>query len=159
MSRPRAKAPPWAVLSVWVVVLAGLTVLGLGIDGRLAPVSLAVPGTSSSRAQELLEQRFGESVPVTVLLEGPRAEIDRQGPLLVSAFRRADDVTVLSPWESAEERDILRPRPTAALVVVSFQRSEEEAATKVLPAKGKLQFQSEGAEVFFRRIDLVPIKR
>lgn len=138
VKRPRAKAAPWALLSVWVVVLAGLTVLGLGIDGRLAPVSLSVPGTSSSRAQELLEQRFGESVPVTVLLEGPRAEIDRQGRLLVSAFRRADDVTVLSPWESAEERGILRPRPQAALVVVSFQRSEEEAATKVLPASRRV---------------------
>jgi hypothetical protein len=30
-------------------------------------------------------------------------------------------------------------------------------ATAVSPAKGKILFQSEGAEVFFRRIDLVPV--
>jgi hypothetical protein len=32
-------------------------------------------------------------------------------------------------------------------------------ATKVSPTKGKILFQSEGAEVFFRRIELVPIKK
>lgn len=32
-------------------------------------------------------------------------------------------------------------------------------ATEVAPTKGKLLFQSEGAELFFRRIDLVPLKK
>jgi hypothetical protein len=31
-------------------------------------------------------------------------------------------------------------------------------ATRVKPQRGKIQIQSEGAEIFFRRVDLVPIK-
>ncbi|HEY8505046.1 MAG TPA: DUF1080 domain-containing protein [Gemmataceae bacterium] len=32
-------------------------------------------------------------------------------------------------------------------------------ATNVTPTRGKILFQSEGAEVFFRRIDLIPLKK
>lgn len=126
------------VLSAWVVAIAALATVGLHIEDRLAPVSLAVDGTPSARAQELLEQRFGESVQVAVLLKGPEAEVDRQGPRLVRALRRAGDVQVLSPWEGTDELGTLRPRPDAALVVASFGRPKAEAATKVIPAARRI---------------------
>jgi RND superfamily putative drug exporter len=115
-----------------VVVLLGL--LGTGLADRLAPTSLLVPGSPSARAHSLLEREFGSSVPVTVLIEGPADEIDRQGPRLAEALRREPRVRVMSPWDSRRgELDSLRPKRGAALIIANFERPESEAMEKVVP--------------------------
>ena len=92
------------------LVLIVLGVIGTGVEGKLDPTTLNVPGTASSRANELLREHFGESAPFAILLEGPPAAIDRQGPRLVRALRRNPAVTTLSPWDQGSvER--LRPEP------------------------------------------------
>ncbi len=129
----RTAAHPWLILGSWVLVVAALALLGMGIVDRLAPTSLQVPGSPSARAEAMLKSQFGESVAVTVLLQGPAGAIDRQGPRLAAALRREGRVKVMSPWESGKQLGALRPRPTAALIVTSFQRPQSEAMSQIVP--------------------------
>jgi putative drug exporter of the RND superfamily len=126
-------ARPWLTLGVWALVVGALALLGMGIAQRLTPSTLLVPGTPSARAQAMLERQFGNSVTVTVLLRGPAAAIDRQGPRLAAALRGEGRVRVMSPWDSGEAPTSLRPRPGAALVVASFERPDSVALTGVVP--------------------------
>lgn len=136
--RPRSPARPWLVVGAWLAVVAVLGSVGAGIADRLSPTSLLVPGTPSARAQAMLERQFGNSVPVTVLLQGPPAAIDRQGPRLAAALRRQPRVTVMSPWDSGQATRSLRPRPRAALIVAGFQRPEAVAMSEVVPAAQRI---------------------
>ena len=111
---------PRAVLAIVALILAVLAVIGTGVDSRLSPTSLDVPGTPSSRANGVLQEHFGRSAPFAVLLRGPAAAIDRQGPEVVRALRESDPaVTTLSPWDRGTVGP-LRPSPDRALIVVDF---------------------------------------
>jgi RND superfamily putative drug exporter len=111
---------PRAVLAIAALVLAVLGLLGTGVDSRLSPTSLDVPGTPSSKANAVLREHFGRSAPFAVLLRGPAAAIDRQGPELVRALRASDPrITTLSPWDRGSVGR-LRPSPRRALIVIDF---------------------------------------
>jgi hypothetical protein len=73
----RRPVPALAIALAVVLALAGL---GLGVSHRLSPSIVVVAGTESSRAQHLTDAQFGPGVLVPILLEGPPAELDRQGP-------------------------------------------------------------------------------
>jgi RND superfamily putative drug exporter len=108
------------VLAVAALVLAVLGAIGTGVDGRLSPTSLDIPGTPSSRANGVLREHFGQSAPFAILLRGPAPAIDRQGPELVRALRASDPaVTTLSPWDRGSVGR-LRPSPRRALIVIDF---------------------------------------
>ena len=99
-------------------------------------MSLAVPGTPSSRAEAMLASEFGNTVPIAVLLRGPPAEVDRQGQRLVAALRAIRQVQVLSPWvgRSAHGSSMarsLRPHPGAAFVLVNYIRPASRAMAVV----------------------------
>ena len=140
MRRPPLPARrPWPILAAWAVAVAILALLGSGIAARLAPTSLLVPGTPSARAHAMLERQFGNQVVVTVLLEGPPRALDRQGRRLAAALAGERAVRVMSPWQPGSgELAVLRPRPGAALLVVSFQRSEAAAMSEVVPAAKRI---------------------
>jgi RND superfamily putative drug exporter len=124
---------PRGVLAVAGVVLAILGVIGTGVEGRLDPTTLNVPGTPSSEANELLREHFGESAPFAILLEGPGAEIDRQGPELVRALRKVNpEVTTLSPWDQGSVAR-LRPRPDRALILADFHVDTRTAVNDIVP--------------------------
>jgi len=124
---------PWLTLAAWALVVGALALLGAGIAQRLTPSTLLVPGTPSARAQAMLERQFGNTVTVTVLLRGPAAAIDRQGPRLAAALRGEGRVRVISPWDPGAAPASLRPRPGAALVVAGFERPDSVALTEVVP--------------------------
>ncbi|MBW8060523.1 MAG: MMPL family transporter, partial [Solirubrobacterales bacterium] len=129
---------PWLVLGGWMLVVGVLGLVGTGLTERLAPSSLLVPGSPSARAEAMLDREFGSSVPVTVLLQGPAAAIDRQGPRLVAAFRRERKVRVMSPWDSGGEPAGLRPRRGAALIVADFGRPQAVAMSEVVPTAQRI---------------------
>jgi RND superfamily putative drug exporter len=124
-------------LIAWAVAIAVLTFLGRGLEGRLAPMSLAVPGTPSSRAEAMLASEFGNTVPIAVLLRGPPAQLERQGQRLVAALRKIKQVQVLSPWDgsvAAHRSSIARslhPTPGSAFVLVNFIRPASRAMAVV----------------------------
>ncbi|HZO07387.1 MAG TPA: MMPL family transporter, partial [Solirubrobacterales bacterium] len=120
------------MLALAAVVLVALGVIGIGVEKRLDPTTLEVPGTPASRANEMLRTHFGDTAPFAILLEGPRVAIDRQGPRLVRALREDPAVTTLSPWDRGSvER--LRPRPDRALILADFHVDTRTAVNETVP--------------------------
>jgi RND superfamily putative drug exporter len=123
---------PRRVLATAAVLLAVLGIIGIGLEGKLSPSTLSIPGTSSEHANGMLREHFGETAPFVVLLRGPEAAVDRQGPALIRVLRRDPAVTTLSPWDRGSvER--LRPGPRRALILVDFHVGIDEAVNDAVP--------------------------
>ena len=123
---------PRRVLATAAVLLAVLGIVGIGLEGKLSPSTLSIPGTSSEQANGMLREHFGETAPFVVLLRGPEAAVDRQGPALIRVLRRDPAVTTLSPWDRGSvER--LRPGPRRALILVDFHVGIDEAVNDAVP--------------------------
>jgi RND superfamily putative drug exporter len=125
------------VLAVAVLVLAVLGVIGTGVEGRLDPTTLNVPGTASSRADRLLREHFGDSAPFAILLRGPASAIERQGPEVVRALRRDPRVTTLSPWDRGSVEH-LRPSPRRALILADFHVDVKTAVNDTVPRLNRI---------------------
>jgi RND superfamily putative drug exporter len=115
---------PKIALAAWLVAAVVLTLIGLGVSNTLSPTVTVVPGTQSARAQQLASATFGPTQLVPILLEGPKAQLNRQGPELVAALGRRPHTRVLSAWDAGSASAGLRATPTAAMIVVSVDRSE-----------------------------------
>jgi RND superfamily putative drug exporter len=123
---------PLAGLAVVGLLCAVLGLLGLGVEGKLQPLSLAIPGTSASEAERLADSHFGDSSPFVVLLQGPAAQVDRQGTGLVRELRRDSEATVISPWDRGAVAG-LRPDRRKALVLVDFHVPLDRAMRETAP--------------------------
>ena len=137
MAGARGRAPltlrhPRATLTAAAVAVAALGILGSGLESRLTPTSLSVPGTPSAKGADLLRSHFGESAPFAILLRGPATALDRQGPALIRALRRDPEVTTLSPWDG-RSLSRLRPSPRKALVLADFHVDSAEAVADSVP--------------------------
>jgi putative drug exporter of the RND superfamily len=127
-------SPRWARLTLLAIILPSLCLgaLGIGVEDKLEPSSLVIAGTPSARAQEIADRSFGPSSPFTILLEGPAAAVERQGPPLVASLRRSPRAVVLSPWDRGAVAG-LRPGPRKALILVDFRVPLAEAMRTVAP--------------------------
>jgi putative drug exporter of the RND superfamily len=121
------------VLAIAGLVLAALGVIGTGVNDRLDPTTLNVPGTDSSRADQLLREHFGDTEPFAILLEGPPAEVERQGKELVATLRRTHPgATTLSPWDRGNVEG-LQPGPGRALILANFHVDLKTAVNETVP--------------------------
>jgi putative drug exporter of the RND superfamily len=123
---------PRAVLAIAGLVLVVLGAFGTGVEERLNPTTLNVPGTESSQANQILRQHFGETAPFAILLRGPAAAIDRQGPALIRTLRQDPKVTTLSPWDRGVVAP-LRPSPRKALILADFHVDIKTAVNDTVP--------------------------
>jgi putative drug exporter of the RND superfamily len=131
-NRPLSLRHPRATLGVALLSIVALGLLGLHVERRLVPTSLAVPGTPSAEGASLLKSHFGDSAPFAILLRGPAASLDRQGPALIRSLRRDSKVTTLSPWDGTA-LDRLRPAPRKALILVDFHTPGADAVNDAVP--------------------------
>jgi RND superfamily putative drug exporter len=122
---------PRAVLAVAALILVVLGVIGIGVEGRLDPTTLNIPGTDSSKANQLLGEHFGDTAPFAILLRGPEAALERQGPELIRALRRDPKVTTLSPWDRGKVSQ-LRPDPRRALILADFHVDVKTAVNETV---------------------------
>jgi RND superfamily putative drug exporter len=116
---------PKVALTIWLTTAVVLTLIGLGVSSSLSPSITVVSGTQSSRAQQLANAQFGPTQLIPILLEGPKAQLDRQGPPLVVALTKRPHTRVLSAWDAGTASSGLRPKSTAAMIVVSVDRPEK----------------------------------
>ena len=123
---------PRRTLAVSALVVIVLGIFGLGVENKLSPSTLDIPGTSSSRANEILRDHFGDTAPFAILLRGPAEEIERQGPELIRTLRQDPAVTTLSPWDRGSVQP-LRPSPRKALIVADFHVPVSEAVNETVP--------------------------
>jgi RND superfamily putative drug exporter len=124
---------PRAALLLWCALAALLSVIGLGLVHSLSPSIVVVPGTESARAQQLAAAQFGPTQLVPILLEGPRAQLERQGPKLVRDLLRRPRTRALSAWDAGAASQGLRPSATAAMIVVSVDRPERDVVNSDQP--------------------------
>lgn len=117
---------PRAALAGWAAFAAIFIAIGLGITDRLSPTMTFVPGSESTRAEDLAKAEFGPSTLVPILLTGPQRQLDRQGPIVVKELTSRSDVRALSAWDTGEAGAALRPSRTEAMIVASVARSEED---------------------------------
>jgi RND superfamily putative drug exporter len=123
---------PRRTLAVASLLVAVLIVLGMGLDQRLSPSTIEISGTSASRANASLSEHFGPTALFPILLQGPAAAIDRQGPALIRTLRRDPRVTTLSPWDEGSVQQ-LRPGPRRALILADFHDGIDEAVNETVP--------------------------
>jgi RND superfamily putative drug exporter len=123
---------PRGVLAVAALVLVVFGAIGTGVEGRLDPTTLNIPGTSSSRANDILREHFGDTAPFAILLRGSAAALDRQGPALIRALRRDPRVSTLSPWDKGNVSH-LRPNPRRALILADFHVDVKTAVNETVP--------------------------
>ncbi len=129
---PLTLRQPRRILGVAIVAIAVLGVFGTGVEDRLVPTSLGIPGTPSAQGDELLKEHFGDSAPFAILLRGPAPALDRQGPALIRALRADSAVTTLSPWDGSQ-LDRLRPSPRKALILADFHTDTADAVADAVP--------------------------
>jgi RND superfamily putative drug exporter len=130
--RKAGRRRAWLVLGTAAALLAILAAIGTGVEGRLNPTSLGVPGTQSSKGNKMLEEHFGDSAPFAILLQGPAKAVDQQGPELIRELRRDPKVTTLSPWDRGVVTP-LRPSPDRALILVDFHVDTKTAVNDTVP--------------------------
>lgn len=133
-----ARRQPWLlrhpreVLLFAVIVLAVLAVVGTGVNKRLTPTTLNVPGGTATEANQQLEEHFGPSASFAILLEGPPAALEEQGPRLVRALRAEPGVTTASPWDKGSVEG-LRRSPEKALILADFHVDTKTAVNETVP--------------------------
>lgn len=128
----RAIAHPRRTLAIWGVVAGILALIGIGVGERLHRTNILIPETEAGKADELAEERFGDSSGLLVLLKGPRSDLNRQGPRLARSLDREEEVSVTSPWTPGL-RDALRPEPGQALLLVRINKPFEESSSEIVP--------------------------
>ncbi|HKG19392.1 MAG TPA: MMPL family transporter, partial [Candidatus Limnocylindrales bacterium] len=127
-------------VAAMVAVLIGcgvLGVVGLGVEDKLDPLSLTIDGTGSARGEQLATEHFGDATQFAVLLTGPQAQIERQGPPLVRALRHTPKATVISPWDRGTVA-ALRPGADKALIIVDYHVPLATAMRETVPALDRL---------------------
>ena len=132
---------PKSSLALWLIAGIALSLIGFGVSKSLSPTITVVPGTQSARADKLAGAKFGPTQLVPILLEGPKAQLNRQGPPLVSALAKRAHTRVLSAWDAGTASAGLRPKPTAAMIIVSVDRTEANAVKYDQPQIEKLVSQ------------------
>src|ERR1022692_561377 len=126
-------ARPRMALTVWTILAIVLALIGLGVSKSLSPSIVVVPGTESSRAQQLTNAQFGPTQLVPIMLQGPARALDRQGPQLVRALIKRPHTRALSAWDAGAASQGLRPSATAAMIVVSVDEPEKQVVNNEQP--------------------------
>jgi X-X-X-Leu-X-X-Gly heptad repeat protein len=124
---------PKTALCGWLLVAIALITIGFGVSRTMSPSITVVKGTESARAEKLADAAFGPSQLVPILLEGPKAQLDRVGPRLVIALNKRPHTRLLSAWDAGTAGAGLRPSPTAAMIVVSVDRTEKNVVNHDQP--------------------------
>lgn len=131
--KPRlALRRPKLIVGVWLVFALILGVIGLFAKQVLHAEDLVISGTPSAKAIAQDHKAFGKSSPVTVMLEGPAAQLDTYGPALVKRLNALEGVSAASPW-SAGAPDLMRQTPNRALLIVTVNKDVIGTGKDTLP--------------------------
>ena len=122
---------PILVIVTWAVLVLVLGLIGRGVEDKVLPTELLVPGTEADRWKEVRAGHFGEDA--AVLLRGPKEEIDRQGPRLARDLALRPGTRALSPWSAGKGARQLRPSPDRALITLDLEVPPGETQSTIVP--------------------------
>jgi putative drug exporter of the RND superfamily len=113
--------PRTAIVS-WLAVIGVLAVLGMGVGAHLSAANLLIPGSESAQEAQLLNNEFGQNVSAPILLSGPAAALNSEGPKLAAQLSKLSGAEVVSAWNGGSLGHGLRRSPTQALVLVAINQ-------------------------------------
>jgi putative drug exporter of the RND superfamily len=122
---------PKLVIVGWIVMVLALGLIGRGVEDKVLPTELLVPGTEPDRAEDMRKGHFGEDA--AVLLRGPKEELDRQGRRLARDLALRPGTRALSPWTGGKGSDQLRPSPNQALIPLDLRVPKGETQSTIVP--------------------------
>ena len=120
------------MIGVWLVSMASLVALGLGVADKLITEPIYVNGSESKKAHELALREFGNEEAFIVVLQGPDADVEEQGRKLVAGIGSMPGTLVVSPWSSGEASSDLSPRPGVATLLVNIRPQPGEKILDVV---------------------------
>jgi RND superfamily putative drug exporter len=123
---------PGLLLGAYAVAVAVLSLIGLGAEDRLHFASFEIEGTTSQRAEEIARERFGESSPLVILLQGPSGEASTTGHELAHSIESGVDADVIGPWSPGTDSG-LQPAEDESLLIVRVNEGFEETAREAVP--------------------------
>ena len=130
-----ATTRPRLVIGIWLAAMIALAGLGLGLADRLITQPIYVNGSESKHAHELALREFGHEEAFVVVLRGPAAGVDAQGPRLAKRIDSQPRTLVVSPWSTGEEAiSDLRPKPGVATLLVNIRPRPGESIPDVVSA-------------------------
>ncbi|HEX5146251.1 MAG TPA: MMPL family transporter [Conexibacter sp.] len=133
LGRFATRRPAW-VLGAWAVVFVIALLTASHARDQIHETDLRIPGSDSARASDLTASQFGSTLAFAVLLVGPRATVEHEGPAIVRRLGRIEDVEVLSPW-NGQGRRVLQEKPGQALLTVQVRdKSFRQISDDTTPA-------------------------
>src|SRR5213594_1111693 len=149
---------PRVVLAFWGVAFVVALFFAGNARHHLHETNLQIPGTDSARAAKLTERQFGGTIAMAILLKGPPATVEAQGPQLVQRLERIDGVQVLSPWAIGGARTLREP-PGQALLTLQVRRPFEQISDETTPAVERVLQDSVKPPVKSEVTGLAPLVR
>ena len=122
----------WSILIAWGVAIAVLAFLGSRPDRPACADVAGGAGHALLAGRSDAARKFGNTIPIAILLRGPPAQVDRQGRRLVAALRGDPRRSRCSrPGIESSTMRSLRPNPGAAFVLVNYIRPASRAMAVV----------------------------
>ena len=147
--------PDGALSGAWMESIEANIIEG-GTGDILAVDATKKTGLTAEVKEYADGKRMYEPGGQAVVLDGQFGRIDRVGrdPAWkdVLGFRGAHEIE-----KPAGEWNTLEVECRGDTISVTLNGTLVNRVTRVKPARGKIQLQSEGAEIFFRRVDLYPL--
>ncbi|OZE43684.1 MMPL domain protein [Rhodococcus sp. 05-2254-6] len=118
----------WVVLAIWTLLAVGSAILYPALQNSLVGANFSVPGTESSRADDLIERHFesfgSEQLVVTFTSESVNtsdpAFRERVGEVVSSLRQSPDVLRVVDPYETAGFVPTISQDGTSALAFVGI---------------------------------------
>jgi RND superfamily putative drug exporter len=121
------------VVIVWVAAVVILGLIGAGFEGKLSAKQIFVAGSQSERAHDLISREFGDQNALFILLQGPTAQVDRQGRQLERRLNELPQTVVVSPWSGGGSIAGLHPSDHQVALLVNAALRPGEAPPDLLP--------------------------
>ncbi len=122
---------PKLVVACWVLFVLVVGFTGRGVEDKVNPTQLLVPGTEPARWDELRKGTFGEDA--AIVLRGPKEQLDRQGPRLARDLALRPHTRALSPWSAGGGAERLRPGDETAVLVLDLEIPPGQTRSTVVP--------------------------
>ncbi|MEF9915644.1 MMPL family transporter [Streptomyces sp. P5-A9] len=128
---------PRLVLVVAAVALALMGVLGGGAFSKLLPGGFEDPGSQSSQAAEVIDEKFGGEANLVLLVRAPDGSIDtpaakQSGLALVADLKKEESLTnIISYWDTGSA-DLRSKDSREAMVLVHVKGDEAQQKENAL---------------------------
>lgn len=129
-----ASRRPGLIVGIWIVLVGLLSFAGRDVEHQLTSHAAFSKGSQTARAQEIAVRKFGAYYGVTVLLQGPAGQVERQGRILAARLDAMPHSLVMSPWVGGSARIAgLSPRPGVGALLVRVLGSSGDQISGLVP--------------------------